>query len=61
MVSRLATRSDSRPQHAPSKFLRLGRTVYFQRFPQVLDALASSEVHLTGLFLLSGYLTEDNV
>jgi 5-methylcytosine-specific restriction endonuclease McrA len=32
-----------------------------RRFPQVLDELASGEVHLTGLFLLSGHLTEDHV
>jgi hypothetical protein len=32
-----------------------------QRFPQILDELASGEVHLTGLFLLSRHLTEGNV
>lgn len=42
-----------------TKRVRVSRLV--QRFPQVLDELASGEVHLTGLFLLSGYLTEDNV
>ncbi len=31
-----------------------------QRFPQILDELASGAIHLTGLFLLSGHLTEDN-
>ncbi len=32
-----------------------------QRFPQILDELASGAIHLTGLFLLSGHLTEENV
>lgn len=41
-----------------TKRVRVARLV--QRFPQVLDELASGEVHLTGLFLLSGHLTEDN-
>ena len=42
-----------------NKRVRVARLV--QRFPQVLDDLASGEVHLTGLFLLSGHLTENNV
>ena len=42
-----------------NKRVRVARLV--QRFPQVLDELASGEVHLTGLFLLSGHLTQDNV
>jgi 5-methylcytosine-specific restriction endonuclease McrA len=41
-----------------NKRVRVARLV--QRFPQVLDELASGEVHLTGLFLLSGHLTEEN-
>jgi hypothetical protein len=41
-----------------NKRVRVARLV--QRFPQALDELASGEVHLTGLFLLSGHLTEDN-
>ncbi|GMV27810.1 MAG: hypothetical protein AMXMBFR58_38410 [Phycisphaerae bacterium] len=41
-----------------TKRVRVARLV--QRFPQVLDELASGELHLTGLFLLSGHLTEDN-
>ncbi|MBI3204349.1 MAG: HNH endonuclease [Myxococcales bacterium] len=32
-----------------------------QQFPQILDELASGAIHLTGLFLLSGHLTEENV
>ncbi|MCC6897511.1 MAG: HNH endonuclease [Polyangiaceae bacterium] len=32
-----------------------------QRFPQILDELASGAIHLTGLFQLSNYLTEENV
>ncbi len=42
-----------------NKRVRVARLV--QRFPQVLDDLASGAIHLTGLFLLSGHLTEDNV
>lgn len=42
-----------------NKRVRVARLA--QRFPQVLDELASGEVHLTGLFLLSGHLTEANV
>ena len=42
-----------------TKRVRVARL--FQRFPQVLDDLASGAIHLTGLFLLSGHLTEDNV
>src|SRR5512134_1911912 len=30
------------------------------RFPQVLDELRAGTLHLTGLFLLSQHLTEDN-
>ena len=41
-----------------NKRVRVARLV--QRFPQVLDELASGAIHLTGLFLLSGHLTEDN-
>ncbi|MBK8998765.1 MAG: HNH endonuclease [Myxococcales bacterium] len=41
-----------------TKRVRVARLV--QQFPQVLDELASGELHLTGLFLLSGRLTEDN-
>lgn len=41
-----------------TKRVRVARLV--QRFPLVLDELASGEVHLTGLFLLSGHLTADN-
>ncbi|MBK7581209.1 MAG: HNH endonuclease [Myxococcales bacterium] len=42
-----------------NKRVRVARLA--QRFPQILDELASGEVHLTGLFLLSRHLTEDNV
>ncbi len=42
-----------------NKRVRVARLV--QRFPQMLDELASGAIHLTGLFLLSGHLTEDNV
>ncbi len=42
-----------------NKRVRVTRLV--QRFPQVLDELASGAIHLTGLFLLSGHLTEDDV
>jgi 5-methylcytosine-specific restriction endonuclease McrA len=41
------------------KRVRVVRLV--ERFPQVLDELGSGAIHLTGLFLLSGHLTEDNV
>ena len=41
-----------------SKRVRVARLVL--RFPQALDELASGAIHLTGLFLLSGHLTEDN-
>jgi hypothetical protein len=49
-----------RPEQTSCEFLRLGRTVYFRSPPQALDELASGAIHLTGLFLLSGHLTEDN-
>ncbi|MBK7579273.1 MAG: HNH endonuclease [Myxococcales bacterium] len=42
-----------------NKRVRVARLA--QRFPQILDELASGNVHLTGLFLLSRHLTEDNV
>lgn len=42
-----------------NKRVRVARLA--QRFPQVLDELASGEIHLTGLYMLSGYLTRDNV
>ncbi|MBK7580088.1 MAG: hypothetical protein IPI67_07755 [Myxococcales bacterium] len=38
-----------------NKRVRVARLA--QRFPQILDELASGEVHLTGLFLLSRHLT----
>ncbi|MBE7482829.1 MAG: HNH endonuclease [Polyangiaceae bacterium] len=41
-----------------TKRVRVARLA--QQFPQVLDDLASGELHLTGLFLLSGHLTDDN-
>src|SRR5262245_19976786 len=40
------------------KRVRVARLV--QRLPRVLDELASGAIHLTGLFLLSQHLTEDN-
>ncbi|MBK9001686.1 MAG: hypothetical protein IPM35_38685 [Myxococcales bacterium] len=45
-------------EDSATKRVRVARSV--QQFPQVLDELASGELHLTGLFLLSGRLTEDN-
>ncbi|MBK9001458.1 MAG: hypothetical protein IPM35_37535 [Myxococcales bacterium] len=45
-------------EDSATKRVRVARLV--QQFPQVLDELASGELHLTGLFLLSGRLTEDN-
>ncbi|MBI3200745.1 MAG: hypothetical protein HYZ29_04310 [Myxococcales bacterium] len=41
-----------------TKRVRVARLV--PRFPRVLDELASGAIHLTGLFLLSGHLTEQN-
>ncbi|MCC6903480.1 MAG: hypothetical protein IT377_31205 [Polyangiaceae bacterium] len=41
-----------------TKRVRVARLV--PRFPRVLDELASGAIHLTGLFLLSGHLTENN-
>ena len=32
----------------------------YLELPQILDELKSGAIHLTGLFLLSGHLTEDN-
>ena len=41
-----------------SKRVRVARLA--GRFPQVLDELRGGAIHLTGLFLLSGYLNEEN-
>ncbi|MBE7482556.1 MAG: HNH endonuclease [Polyangiaceae bacterium] len=45
-------------EDSATKRVRVARLA--QQFPQVLDDLASGELHLTGLFLLSGHLTDDN-
>lgn len=45
-------------EDSATKRVRVARLV--QQFPQVLDELASGEIHLTGLFLLSQHLTDDN-
>lgn len=41
-----------------TKRVRVARLV--QRFPRVIDELANGRIHLTGLFLLSQHLTDDN-
>ncbi|MBK7581263.1 MAG: hypothetical protein IPI67_13745 [Myxococcales bacterium] len=41
-----------------TKRVRVARLA--QRFPRLLDELASGALHLTGLFLLSRHLTDDN-
>lgn len=45
-------------EDSATKRVRVARLA--QQFPQVLDELASGEIHLTGLFLLSQHLTDDN-
>ena len=45
-------------EDAARKRMRVARL--YRELPQVLDELTSGSIHLTGLFLLSGHLTEDN-
>jgi len=42
-------------------FRRVSAARLARRFPAVLDALASGELHLTGLLLLGPHLTEQNL
>ena len=46
-------------EQAALKRMRVARL--YLELPQILDELKSGALHLTGLFLLSGHLTEDNV
>ncbi len=46
-------------EQAALKRIRVARL--YLELPQILDELKSGAIHLTGLFLLSGHLTEDNV
>ncbi|MCP5044785.1 MAG: hypothetical protein GY944_27460, partial [bacterium] len=45
-------------EDAAMKRMRVARL--YRKLPQILDELTSGSIHLTGLFLLSGHLTEDN-
>ncbi len=45
-------------EDAARKRMRVARL--YRELPQTLDELTSGSIHLTGLFLLSGHLTEDN-
>ncbi len=45
-------------EDAARKRMRVARL--YRELPQILDELTSGSIHLTGLFLLSGHLTEDN-
>src|SRR6188474_4417 len=47
------------PEDAAVKRQRVAKLAL--RLPQVLEELRAGTTHLTGLFLLSQYLTEDNV
>jgi hypothetical protein len=42
-------------------FRRVAAARFVRRFPALLDALASGELHLTGLLMLGPHLTEGNV
>ncbi|HTU58633.1 MAG TPA: HNH endonuclease signature motif containing protein, partial [Polyangiales bacterium] len=42
-------------------FRRVSAARLVRRFPAILDAIASGELHLTGLLLLGPHLTEQNV
>ncbi len=45
-------------EDAARKRMRVARL--YRELPQIIDELTSGSIHLTGLFLLSGHLTEDN-
>jgi hypothetical protein len=59
--SSLFTYRRDRLEYAPDSALKRARAAKLAlRFPRALEELQSGAIHLTGLFLLSSHLTEDN-